>query len=84
MRNAVTKSFFTRRINGGVILWKKWSRIGLLNRYKKLLETLIILCHLLGGQRGRSTELATLRWRNTVDEQSGMYCANGTIMLLAM
>jgi hypothetical protein len=84
MTNAVTKSFFTRGINGGVILWKKSSCIEWLNRCKKLLETLIVLCHVLGGQPARGTELATLRWRNAIDEQRGVYWANGTIMLLVM
>ena len=43
-----------------------------------------MLCHILGGQPARGTELATLRWRNSVDEQRGVYWVNGTIMLLAM
>ena len=45
---------------------------------------LVILCHLLGGQPARSIELAMLRWRNSVDEQRGVYWANGRIILLAI
>lgn len=37
-----------------------------------------VLCHLLGGQPARGTEMATLRWRNSVDEQRGVYWVNGT------
>ena len=43
-----------------------------------------MLCHILGGQSVRGTELATLRWRNSVDEQRGVYWVNGMIMLFAM
>ena len=49
-----------------------------------MLEMLAVLCHLLGGQPARASELATLRWRNSVDEQRGVYWVNGTVMLLAM
>jgi hypothetical protein len=84
MANGATRSFFTRGINGNVILWQKDRCVEWLKRCKKLLEMLAVLCHLLGGQPARGTELATLRWRNSVDEQRGVYWANETIMLLAM
>jgi hypothetical protein len=84
MANSVTRGFFTRGINGEVILWKKRSCIKWLKECKKLLEMIVVLSHLLGGQPARSTELATLRWRNAVDEQRGVYWTNDTMMLLAM
>ena len=49
-----------------------------------LLEMLVILCHLLGGQPARASEMATLRWRNSVHEQRGMYWANGSAILLGI
>ena len=84
MANEATKSFFTRGMNGTVILWRKDGCVEWLKRCKKLLEMLAVLCHILGGQPGRGSELATLRWRNSVDEQRGVYWVNGTVMLLAM
>jgi hypothetical protein len=84
MANEVTKSFFTRGINGRVVLWRRSQCLEWLGRCRKLLEMLAVLCHILGGQPARGTELATLRWRNGVDEQRGVYWVNGTIMLLAM
>ena len=84
MANGVTRAFFTRGMNGEVVLWERKACIEWLKRCKKLLELLAVLCHLLGGQPARGSELATLRWRNSVDEQRGVYWVNGTIMLLAM
>ena len=84
MSNSITREFFTRGINGDVILWKKMRCMDWLKRTKRMLEMLVVLCHLLGGQPARATELATLRWRNGVDEQRGVYWANSTIMMLAM
>jgi len=84
MANEATRSFFARGLNGKVILWRKKQCLEWLGRCRKLLEIFAVLCHILGGQPGRGTELATLRWRNSVDEQRGVYWANGTIMLLAM
>jgi hypothetical protein len=48
MSNSVTREFFTRRINEEVILWKctDW-----LKRCKKLVEMLVVLCHLATGER---------------------------------
>jgi hypothetical protein len=84
MGNEVTRSFFTRGRNRTAILWRKEHCVEWLKRCKKLLEMLAVLCHILGGQPARGSELATLRWRNSVDEQRGVYWVNGTIMLLAM
>jgi hypothetical protein len=84
MSNVVTREFFTRGINGEMILWRKDKCTEWLRRCKKLVETLAVLCHLLGGQPARGTELATLRWRNGTDEQRGVYWVNSTIMMLAM
>jgi len=84
MANETTRSFFTKGINGRVILWKKKQCLEWLGRCRKLQETLVVLCHLLGGQPARGSELATLRWRNSVEEQRGVYWVNGTVMLLAM
>ena len=83
MVNRVMRSFFTWRMNGEV-LWERKACIEWLKRCKKLLEMLAVLCHLLGGQPARASELATLRGRNSVDEQRGVYWVNGTVMLLAM
>jgi hypothetical protein len=84
MSNVVTREFFTRGINGEMILWRKDKCTEWLRRCKKLVETLAVLCHLLGGQPARGTELATLRWRNGTDDQRGVYWVNSTIMMLAM
>jgi hypothetical protein len=84
MANAITRSFFTRGMNGNIVLWEKKACMEWLKRCKMLLEMLAVLCHLLGGQPARASELATLRWRNSVDEQRGVYWVNGTVMLLAM
>ena len=83
LKNGLTQSFFTRGMNNGRILWRKDKCLEWLKRCKSLLEMLAVLCHLLGGQPARATELSTLRWRNTVEEQRGVYWANGTMMLLA-
>jgi hypothetical protein len=82
--NEATRSFFTRRMNGTVILWRRDGCVEWLKRCKKLLEMLAVLCHILGSQPARGSELATLRWRNSVHEQRGAYWVNGTVMLLAM
>jgi hypothetical protein len=79
-----TKSVFTRGMNETVILWQKERCVEWWKRCKKLLEMLAVLCHLLGGQLARGSELGTLRWRNSVDEQRGVYWANGIVMLLAV
>ena len=36
-------------------------------------------CHLLDGQPARGTEMATTRWKNSVNELRGVYRAQGTI-----
>ena len=73
MANEATRSFFTRGMNGTVILWRKDRCVEWQKNCKKLLEMLAVLCHILGGQPARGSELATLRWRNSVDEQRGVY-----------
>jgi len=80
--NGITQAFFTKGMNS-VILWNKDNCLTWLRRSKKLLETLAVLCHLLGGQPARATEMCTLRWRNSAHEQRGTYWANETMMLLA-
>ena len=80
--NSITRSFFTKGMNRG-ILWNKNNCMTWLKRCKRLSEMLAVLCHLLGGQPARATEMATLRWRNSVEEQRGTYWVNGTMMLLA-
>ena len=82
--NAVTDSFFTKGRNGAIVLWRKNKCIEWLKRCKSLLEKLMILCHLLGGQPARATEMATLRWQNVTHERRGVYWVNGSIMLLAI
>jgi len=81
--NGITNSFFTKGKNGMNILWRKSGCLEWLKRCKKLLEMLSVLCHLLEGQPARSTEMVTLRWRNSVHEQRGIYWANESMMLLA-
>ena len=68
MANEATRSFFTRGMNGRMILWRKKQCLEWLGRCRKLLEMFAVLCHILGGQPARGTELATLRWRNSIDE----------------
>lgn len=82
MSNGTTRTFFASGMNGR-ILWHKGNCLRWLKRCKKLVEMLAVLCHLLGGQPARATEMATLRWRNSVEEQRGTYWVNGTMMLLA-
>lgn len=82
LTNSMTRSFFIKGMNRG-ILWHKDNCLTWLKRCKQLSEMLAVLCHLLGGQPARATEMATLRWRNSVSEQRGTYWINGTIMLLA-
>jgi hypothetical protein len=84
MADKGTRSFFTRGMNGIVILWRKKLCVEWLKHCKKLLEMLAVPCHLLGRQPSRGSELATLRWRNSVHEQRGVYWVNGTVMFLAM
>lgn len=84
MGNKSTKSFFAEDARDGGIIWRKCNCIKWLKRTKKLLEMLMILCHILGGQPARGTELATLRWKNGIHQQRGIYWSNGTIMLLGI
>jgi len=84
MENGATKDYFCKGMVGGEILWCKDKVVKWLKRCKKLLRMLMVLCHLLGGQPARSTEMATLRWRNSIHEQRGVYWANGTMMLLTI
>jgi hypothetical protein len=84
IKNENTKSFFTKRIINGRILWKKENCFKWLKRCKELLEMVAVLVHLLGGQPARGTEMATWRWINSVHEQRGVYWMNGTIMLLGI
>ena len=82
MDNKVTREHFTKGMNGSTILWNKERCINWMKKCKQLLEILVIACHLLGGQPARSTELATLRWKNSADEQRGVYWPNESIVLL--
>jgi hypothetical protein len=84
MANGYTKGFFSKGRNGKTILWNKSNCMEWLKRTKALLEMLVVLCHLLGGQPARGAEMATLRWRNSVHEQRGFYWANGSGMLLGI
>ena len=82
MNNKVTREHFTKGMNGSTILWNKEHCIDWMKKSKELLEILVIACHLLGGQPARSTELATLRWKNSADKQRGVYWSNGSIVLI--
>ena len=84
IKNENTKSFLTKRIINGRILWKKENCFKWLKRCKELLEMVAVLVHLLSGQPARGTEMATLRWINSLHEQRGVYWMNGTIMLLGI
>ena len=80
--NKVTNEYFTKGRIGDRILWNKTNFLRWMKKCKQLLEILATACHLLGGQPARGTELATLRWTNSADEQRGVYWHNGTILLL--
>ena len=82
MDNKVTREYFTKGMNGATILWNKEKCIDWMKKCKHLLEILVIACHLLGGQPARSTELATLRWKNSADQLRGVYWPNESIVLL--
>jgi hypothetical protein len=84
MANGYTKGFFSKGRNGKKILWNQSNCMEWLKRTKALLEMLVVLCHLLGGQSVRAAEMATLRWRNSVHEQRGFYWANASVMLLGI
>jgi len=84
MANGYTKRFFSKGRNGKTILWNKSNCMEWLKRSKALLEMLAVLCHLPGGQPARGAEMATLRWRNNIHEQRGVYWANGSVMLLGI
>ena len=84
IKNENTKSFFTKGLVNGKILWKKDNCLKWLKKCKELLEMVSVLVHLLSGQPARSTEMATLRWVNSVYEQRGVYWMNGTIILLGI
>ena len=82
LNNKVTDNYFTTGRDGGKIQWNKKNCILWLKKCKQLLEILAVACHLLGGQPARSTEMATMRWKNSIDEYRGVYWVQWTIMLL--
>ncbi len=84
LENQITKSFFTRSINNDQIDWNMKNCLSWLKKSKGLLEMLMVLCHLLGGQPARSTEMATMRWINGSQQQRGLYWVNDTMMLLGI
>ena len=84
LENQITKSFFTKGFNNDQIDWNMKNCLNWLKKSKELLKMLMVLCHLLGGQPARSTEMATIRWINESQEQRGVYWANGTMMLLGI
>ena len=84
LENQITKSFFTRGINNDQIDWNMKNCLSWLKKSKGLLEMLMVLCHLLGGQPARSTEMATMRWINGSQQQRGVYWVNDTMMLLGI
>jgi hypothetical protein len=83
MVNEDTQQFFTKGKIGKRILWRPKECQDWLKQGKKLLGIFAVLCHVLGGQPARGSEFTTLRWRNSVDEDRGVYWVNRTIMLLA-
>lgn len=84
MGNGYTRTFFSRGRNGEMTLWNKSNCMEWLKRTRALLEMVVILCHLLGGQPARASEMVTMRWRNSVHEVRGVYWANLSIMLLGI
>lgn len=84
LRNESTRSFFTDGIKRGHVSWKRGNCLSWLKKSRTFLEMLMVLSHLLGGQPARSTEMATLRWRNAIEIQRGVYWSNGTVMLLGI
>ena len=84
LSNGITDKHFTRGRAGERILWRRDQCLKWLKETKRLLEKLSVLCHLVGGQPARSVEMATLRVRNSIHEQRGVYWANGRIMLVGL
>src|SRR5579859_247240 len=84
LENQITKSFFTKGFNNDQIDWNMKNCLNWLKKSKELLEMLMVLCHLLGGQPARSTEMTTMRWINGSQEQRGLYWVNDTMMLLGI
>jgi hypothetical protein len=84
LENQITKSFFTRGFNNDQIDWNMKNCLSWLKKSKELLEILMVLSHLLGGQPARSTEMATMRWINGSQQQRGVYWVNNTMMLLGI
>jgi len=82
LANKATESYFTRGKVNGRILWDKQNCIKWMKKCKEYLEILAVLCHLLGGQPARATEIVTIRWKNTTEEQRGVLWANETLMML--
>jgi hypothetical protein len=80
--NKVTNDYFTKGRVGSRILWNKQNCISWMKKCKQFLGVLATACYLLSGQPSRGTEMATLRWKNSVDEQRGLYWAQGTVLLL--
>ena len=84
MNNETTRSYFIKGTVRGKVLWKREKVIEWLKHCKALLEMLVVLCHLLGGQPARSTEISTIRWANSAAEQRGAYWAYDRLMLLTI
>ena len=82
LANRVTESYFVRGRVNGRILWNKDNCMSWMRKCKEFLGILAILCHLLGGQPARATEMVTTTWKNTAEEQRGVLWANKTMMML--
>jgi hypothetical protein len=80
--NKVMNDYFTKGRIGKRIVWNETNCISWMKKCKQLLGMIATACHLLGGQPGRGTEMATTRWKNSVDELRGVYWAQGTVVLL--
>ena len=84
MFNAASRDYFSSGTSVNGVLWRRTKVLGWLKRCKTFLQMMMPLCHLLGGQPGRATEISTIRWCNSIEEQRGVYWLNDTIMLLSI
>ena len=83
MSNGASKDYFSAGASSH-ILWRRKNIMQWLKRCKEFLQMMMVLTHILGGQPGRSTEISTIRWCNSAEEQRGVYWLNDTVMLLSI
>ena len=84
MSNAASRDYFSTGTSVNGILWRRKKILLWLRQCKTFLQMMMPLCHMLGGQPGRATEISTIRWCNSSEEQRGVYWLNDTMMLLSI